>query len=304
MEPKFNLQGSRTERNVENAFGNEAMAGSAYLYYAHAARKAGFSLISDALMEIAQNEEEHARTFFDYLARIKDTRTNLENAIQNESGHSRSFSEYARIAEEEGFDEISGSFQRMSRVEEKHQEIFKNLLDCLDENVSPEERTIGHSSVTLVQIMLPHHANSAGFVHGGEIMKMMDNAAGVVAARHAHTNVVTARVEELNFFEPVRVGDLVFACASLTFVGHSSMEVRVEVETENFHREERQRALTAYFIYVALDSEGKPTSVPSLLITTEQGEKLFREGKQRYEARKKNPPPPANPDAPLPPFAG
>ncbi len=295
MKPEFKLEGSRTERNLETAFGDEAMARSAYLYYAHSAQKAGFPLISDALMEIAQNEEEHARSYFDYLARIKDTRTNLESAIQNESDHGRSFLEYARIAEEEGFQDISGSFRRISRVEDKHQNIFTNLLKCIDENVSPEERTMGHSSVTLVQIMLPHHANSAGFVHGGEIMKMMDNAAGVVAARHAHTNVVMARVEELNFFEPVRVGDLVFACASLTFVGHSSMEVRVEVETENFHREERQRALTAYFIYVALDSDGKPTSVPSLLITTEQGEKLFREGQQRYEARKKNPPPPANP---------
>jgi acyl-CoA hydrolase len=138
----------------------------------------------------------------------------------------------------------------------------------------------------MAQLMLPHHANLAGYVHGGEIMKIMDNAAGVVAARHAHTNVVTVRVDNLFFLKPVRVGDVLLVHASLTFVGHSSMEIRVEVETENTSQEKRQKALTANFIYVALDKAGKPAEVPPLLITTEEGEKLFKEGRERYEARK------------------
>jgi len=141
--------------------------------------------------------------------------------------------------------------------------------------------------VSLIQVMLPHQGNIAGNVHGGEIMKMMDTAAGVAAARHAHSNVVTAKVEELNFLRPVQIGELVFAHASLIFVSHTSMEVRVEVETENLVTEERHKALTASFIYVALDQTGKPTEVPPLLITTEEGQRLFEEGRKRYEARKR-----------------
>jgi len=118
-------------------------------------------------------------------------------------------------------------------------------------------------------------------------MKFVDNAAGVVALRHAHTNVVTAKVEEINFLKPVRVGDTVLVHASLTFVGRSSMEVRAQVETENLSTEKKQKALSAYFIYVALDKVGKPTEVPPLLITTEEGQRLFEEGKKRYEERKK-----------------
>ena len=118
-------------------------------------------------------------------------------------------------------------------------------------------------------------------------MKIMDNAAGVVAARHAHTNVVTVRVDNILFLKPVRVGDLILVHASLTFVGHSSMEIRVEVETENISQEKRQKALSANFIYVSLDKTGKPADVPPLLITTEEEEKLFEEGQKRYEAHKK-----------------
>jgi len=136
-------------------------------------------------------------------------------------------------------------------------------------------------------VMLPHQANRAGNVHGGEVMKLMDSAAGVVAARHSHCNCVTARVEDLNFLRPVKVGDLVFAHAFLTFISRSSMEIRVEVETEDRFTEARQKALTARFIFVALDPNGKPSEVPSLLITTEEGEKYFEEGRKRHEGRKK-----------------
>ena len=175
----------------------------------------------------------------------------------------------------------------MSKVEAKHEEICLNLLKNVDEHIAPKERTVGHSSVIMTQLMLPHQANLAGYVHGGEIMKIMDNAAGVVAARHAHTNVVTVRVDNILFLKPVRVGDLILVHALLTFAGCSSMEIRVEVETENLAQERKQKALTAHFMYVALDKMGKPTEVPPLLITTEEEERLFEEGRERYEGRKK-----------------
>ncbi len=93
-------------------------------------------------------------------------------------------------------------------------------------------------------------------------MKLMDNAGGVVAARHAHSNVVTAKVEEINFLKPVRVGDMALVHASLTFVGRSSMEIRVRVETEDLSAEKRQQALSAYFIYVASTKRGNPQRFP------------------------------------------
>jgi acyl-CoA hydrolase len=118
-------------------------------------------------------------------------------------------------------------------------------------------------------------------------MKLMDTAAGVVAARHAHSNVVTVKVEELNFIRPVHIGELVFVQASLTFASRTSMEIRVEVETESLATEKRQTALTAYFIYVALDQNGRPMEVPPLLITTEEGKRRFEEGRKRYQERKR-----------------
>jgi acyl-CoA hydrolase len=284
----MNLKGSRTEKNLEKAFADESRAQNTYMYYADAARKAGHDPIADVFWEIAQNEGEHARRHFELLDRIKDTRKNLEAVVQGEKYEGTvMYPEFAKAAREEGFNEIARCFEGMSRAEAKHEEICLNLLKQLDEQIPPKERTVGHSSVVMAQLMLPHQANLAGYVHGGEIMKIMDNAAGVVAARHAHTNVVTVRADNIFFLKPVRVGDVLLVHSSLTFVGHSSMEIRVEVETENAAQEKSQKALTAIFVYVSLDKTGKPAEVPPLLITTEEEEKLFEEGRKRYEARKK-----------------
>jgi acyl-CoA hydrolase len=137
------------------------------------------------------------------------------------------------------------------------------------------------------ELILPHQANPLGKAHGGEIMKLMDTAAGVVALRHAHTAVVTARVDGINFYHPIKVGDLVTVNAFLTFVGHSSMEVKVEVITEDIIAEKTTQALTAYFIMVALNEQGKPTEVPHLIISSEEERKLWDEGKKRYSVCKR-----------------
>jgi acyl-CoA hydrolase len=284
----MDLRGSKTEKNLEEAFADESRAQNTYRYYADAAREAGRGPIADVFWEIAQNEGEHAKTHFEFLGRIKDTRESLESVVWRENYESTiMYPEFAKAAREEGFGEIAECFERMSKAEAKHEEVCLNLLKMFDEQITPKERTVGHSSVVMAQLMLPHQANVAGYVHGGEIMKIMDNAAGVVAARHAHTNVVTVRVDNIFFLKPVRVGDVLLVHASLTFVGHSSMEIRVEVETENIGQEKSQKALTANFIYVSLDKTGKPAEVPPLLITTEEEERLFEEGRKKYEAHKK-----------------
>ncbi len=282
------LEGSRTEKNLLTALAAECQARQAYMLYMEAARKEGHPLMADFFAEIARNEEEHARAQFELLGKIVDSRSHLESASLGEHHeHTTVYPEFARIAREEGFSEIADFFERTSKVEAMHEEIFNSLLKKMDEQSAPKERTQGHSSVTLVQAMYPQHANRAGNVHGGEILKLMDTAAGVVAARHAHSNVVTAKVEDLNFLRPVHIGELVFVHASLTFTSRTSMEVRVEVETENLATEERLMALTAYFIFVSLDSNGKTQEIPPLLISTEEGERRFAEGRKRYEVRKK-----------------
>ena len=139
------------------------------------------------------------------------------------------------------------------------------------------------SSVIMSDVMLPHQANPSGNVHGGEIMKMMDTA-GVVAKRHARTNVVTARVDELSFNSPIYVGNLVICHAYLTFVGRSSMEVAVRVDVENLDNDTPNKcALTAYFTMVSLNSNGRSVQVPPLELTNEEERSRFAEGRQRHE---------------------
>ncbi|WP_378956970.1 acyl-CoA thioesterase [Pelosinus sp. sgz500959] len=148
-------------------------------------------------------------------------------------------------------------------------------------------KKIQNSAVVMSMVMLPHQANVAGNVHGGEIMKLMDNAAYVVAHRHARANVVTARVDELAFHHPILVGNLVICHAHLTFVGTSSMEVTVVVEVEDLYKESSQKcALSAYFTMVALNAGGHPMKVPSLELTTEEEKIQFNEGQKRYEEHK------------------
>lgn len=141
----------------------------------------------------------------------------------------------------------------------------------------------------LAQMVLPMQANPAGNVHGGEIMKMMDSAAGVAAQKHAHTNCVTARVEELNFKKPILVGELVTCKSQVIYAGHSSMEVFVTVESEDLITDKRQIALTAFFTMVSLDKNGKPSEVPELLYDDDNAyeTKLYREGEKRHKLHNK-----------------
>ncbi|MCD8391107.1 MAG: acyl-CoA thioesterase [Firmicutes bacterium] len=132
--------------------------------------------------------------------------------------------------------------------------------------------------------MLPSQANAAGNVHGGEIMKMMDSAAGVAAQRHAHSNAVTARVDELNFKYPVFVGDFVICKAHVIYVGSSSMEIFVTIETENLITGESRVALTAFFTMVALDKDSHPIKVEKIECPDDPYERaLYYEGERRYK---------------------
>ncbi len=145
------------------------------------------------------------------------------------------------------------------------------------------KRTTSESKLVISEVMMPSQANVAGNIHGGEIMKLMDSTAYATARRYARSNVVTARVDELEFHLPIFIGDLVICTGQVVFAGKSSMEVAVVVEVEDLEHEGRKRALSAFFTMVALDKKARPFAVPELILETPEEETMFAEGKRRYE---------------------
>lgn len=116
--------------------------------------------------------------------------------------------------------------------------------------------------LSMTAIMEPSQANVYGNIHGGEVMKMMDSTAGTVAARYVRGNVVTARVDELQFIKPVHVGDFVTCTGRVAYVGRTSIEVFVTVDVENFRTSGgREKALEAFVTLVAIDENGRPTPI-------------------------------------------
>jgi len=146
-------------------------------------------------------------------------------------------------------------------------------------------KRVSNSSVTMAQMMIPQDANPAGNVHGGVVVKTIDEAAGVVAARHSRCNVVTASIDRMDFHHPIFVGDLLFFKASLNFVGRTSMEIGVRVEAENLMTGEVRHAASAYLTYVAIDGRGRPTAVPPLILETDDERRREREARARRETR-------------------
>ncbi len=150
---------------------------------------------------------------------------------------------------------------------------------------TPIARTVAESAVSLGQSMNPAHANSLGNVHGGHILKLCDECGGIVAARHARRPSVTVAIDSMTFHHPVRVGQLLTLHGRITYVGRTSMEVEVKVEAENLLTGEITHTNSAYFIYVALDPDSRPTQVPRLELTDDAERRRFEEGRLRQEAR-------------------
>lgn len=282
----MDLKGSKTEQNLHKVFAHEMRAYFEYIHAAQVARDAGSQVVADMFRQTARNEAEHAEHAFSLLGASGDIKANVRDAIEHEQEATAFYQETADTAEKEGLDKIAALFRRIGKAEENHKIKFAELLDSLERNTPFEGRTIRHSALTMAQLMLPAQANPAGFVHGGELMKLMDNAAGVTASRHSNSYVVTAQVNDIRFLQPVKVGSLVLVYAKITFVGRTSMEIQIEVETENLFTGERMRALTSYYTMVAVDDEGRPKTIPPLMVYTEEEEKLFNEGLQRYNSRK------------------
>jgi uncharacterized protein (TIGR00369 family) len=148
-------------------------------------------------------------------------------------------------------------------------------------------KPIRASRVTLSQLMHLEHANLLGNVHGGWIMKLADEAGALSCMRHAQKKVVTVAIDSMTFRQPIKLGDLVILNAEVTYTGRTSMEATVEVLAENPLTGKRTHTNTAYLVYVALDNQGRPTSVPAVKAETEEEKQKIEQAKARQERRLK-----------------
>jgi acyl-CoA hydrolase len=148
-----------------------------------------------------------------------------------------------------------------------------------------EARPAAASASVLAHWMGPLDANSAGYVHGGTVLKLCDEAAGLAAVRHSRCRVVTAGVDRTTFVVPIHVGELVTFEAQVNAAWRTSMEVGVRVEAENPRTGESRHTNTAYLTMVALDDEGRPTEVPALEVSTADERRREQEAQVRRRNR-------------------
>ena len=146
-------------------------------------------------------------------------------------------------------------------------------------------KPVADSQVTLVQLMEITDANLAGIVHGGVIMKLVDTAAGLAAIKHSGGLCVTVAMDEMSFLAPVRIGDTVTVMASVNDVGTTSLEVGVRVESEDLRTGRRTHTSSGYLVFVALDTHGRPRTVPPIAAETETQQRRQREASIRRETR-------------------
>jgi uncharacterized protein (TIGR00369 family) len=135
------------------------------------------------------------------------------------------------------------------------------------------------------ELMMPNMANNMGNVFGGVILSLVDRAAAVAATRHARKPCVTVSVDKVDFREPIFLGELVTAQASVNYTGRTSMEVGVRIEAENLLTGQRRHTNSCYVTYVAVDEHGHPTPVPPVLAETPDEKRRYEAGERRRHRR-------------------
>lgn len=148
-----------------------------------------------------------------------------------------------------------------------------------------EAKKIEQSKVIISHLMQPEHANPGGIVHGGFVMKEIDNAAGAVAIKHARNLAVTASIDRIDFHNMVFVGNLVSIKASVNKAWKSSMEIGVRVEAEDLLKGEVKHVASAYLTFVAVDDKGKPVEVPRINPVSQEETRRATEAEYRKKVR-------------------
>ena len=147
-----------------------------------------------------------------------------------------------------------------------------------------EERRVADSRVETVHMVRPNHLNAAGRLFGGILMQWLDDVAGLVAKRHTRGNIITASVDNLRFIQGAYQKDVIVIIGKVTYVGNTSMEVRVDTYVENMDGM-RRPINRAYFTMVALDDNDKPTRVPRLILEGEEERAEREAAEKRREMR-------------------
>lgn len=153
------------------------------------------------------------------------------------------------------------------------------------ENKERPCKSVQDSMVEMTELVLPNDANILGNLLGGRLMHWIDIAGALTASKHSNSVVVTAALDSLDFRHPIKVGEMVRLKSRITWVGNTSMEVRVDVYGENLITGEVRKTNKAYITYVAVDSSGRPTQVPFLCLNTEEEKLEFEKAVQRREMR-------------------
>ncbi|MEN8256462.1 MAG: acyl-CoA thioesterase [Thermodesulfobacteriota bacterium] len=147
------------------------------------------------------------------------------------------------------------------------------------------ERPASELAFTMAHLMLPKDGNPMGFVHGGVVAKHIDEAAAVVASRHARCTVVTRSFDNLEFHNHVAIGNLLLLKASLNMVGKTSMEIGVRVEEEELTSGRINHIASAYLTFVAIDGKGRPCPVPKAVFTSEEEQRRNKEASCRRQKK-------------------
>ena len=147
------------------------------------------------------------------------------------------------------------------------------------------KKTVSQSATILSQVMMPMHANHYGSVHGGTILKLVDEAAFVAATKHARKNVVVVSMDHIEFKHPVNVGDLLSLKARIFHAGRTSMDIEVELESEIIKKGKSVKIGSAYLTMVALNEKGRPTRVPGLILKTKEEIEKNKEIRRKRQRR-------------------
>lgn len=148
-----------------------------------------------------------------------------------------------------------------------------------------EPKPVSASRVVMNQLMQPSDGNPLGNVHGGAIMKLVDEAGATAALRHCRRPVVTAAIDGMSFLSPVTIGNLLILKASVNLVGTTSLEVGVRVEAEHLLTGQVTHVASAHIVYVAIDREGRPAPVPPLIPETEEDRRRMEAARKRRQRR-------------------
>ena len=143
--------------------------------------------------------------------------------------------------------------------------------------MSEPARPVRHSQTTITELMVPSYANFGGKIHGGILLSLMDKVAYACSTKHAGTYCVTVSVDNVEFLEPVEVGELVSMHASVNYVGRSSLVVGIRVEALNVKTNHVKHTNSSFFTMVAKDDDEKPTMVPRLILENREDIKRFIE---------------------------